>query len=288
MTSPRLIGAAELRALLAGADPPVLIDARLRPRRHRGRRARLRAPATCPARIYLHLDRDLCGAEDRPQRPPSAARTRRLRRARSAARHRRRRPRSSPTTARAACYAARALVDAALARPCRRWRCSTAGSPAWRAAGGALVDRHGPRPRPAPPYPERASRCASSVDADALLRAPRPRARCSMRARPSASAARSSRSTRWPATSPAPSTASIKDNLRRRRPLQAGGAAARRIRRRCSAAARRAARAPVRLGRHRLPQPAGDGARRAGRLAALSGLVERVVVRPGAAGRARG
>ena len=38
--------------------------------------------------------------------------------------------------------------------------------------------------------------------------------------------------------------------------------------------------APVRLGRHRLPQPAGDGARRPRRLAPLSRLVERVVVRP--------
>ena len=41
----------------------------------------------------------------------------------------------------------------------------------------------------------------------------------------------------------------------------------------------------MRLGRHRLPQPAGDGARRARRLGALPGLVERVVGRPGAADR---
>ena len=41
----------------------------------------------------------------------------------------------------------------------------------------------------------------------------------------------------------------------------------------------------LRLGRHRLPQPAGDGARRARRIAALPGLVERVVGRSGAADR---
>ena len=44
-------------------------------------------------------------------------------------------------------------------------------------------------------------------------------------------------------------------------------------------------RPPVRLGRHRLPQPAGDGDRRPVRHAAVPGLVERVVRRPGAAGR---
>ena len=37
-----------------------------------------------------------------------------------------------------------------------RWRCSTAASPAWTAAGGALVDRRRARRAAAPPYPERA------------------------------------------------------------------------------------------------------------------------------------
>ena len=61
--------------------------------------------------------------------------------------------------------------------------------------------------------------------------------------------------------------------------------AARRVRRADRRPAARHRRAPVRLGRHRVPQPAGDGNRRARRHPALPRLVERVGRRSDAPGR---
>src|SRR5690606_25099887 len=72
-----------------------------------------------------------------------------------------------------------------------------------------------------------------------------------------------------------------------RRPFQAGRSAARGI----PGAARRprsgSADPPVRVGRHRLPQPAGHGDGRPARRRALSGILERVVRRSGAPHRHR-
>jgi hypothetical protein len=102
------------------------------------------------------------------------------------------------------------LVAAALAGPCRGGGARRRPA-AWQAAGGALGrGRRATLPLPQPPYPQRRP-AMPTIDAD-TLQAALGRARCWTPARPSASAARSNRWTRWPATSRAPNRF-FKDNL---------------------------------------------------------------------------
>ena len=76
------------------------------------------------------------------------------------------------------------------------------GLAAWTAAGGSARRAEARRAEPRPPYPAAAAGHADAAGRRTAGRA-RPASRCSTRAPASASAARSSRWTRWPATSPA-------------------------------------------------------------------------------------
>ena len=174
---------------------------RLRPGRPGGRRARLaagppagralRAPGPRPVR-----------RQDRPQRPPPAARA----------------PRRWPNApggwgiapgVQVVCYDApgRALcgarlVDAALAGPRRRGRCSTAASPPGRPPAARSTDEIAAAAAAAA-LPGAAAGHADAAGRRTAGRSSAACAWCSTRAPASASAARSSRWTRWPATSPA-------------------------------------------------------------------------------------
>ena len=268
------------RAAGAAPTPPVLLDAsfdladaaageRAYARRPSARRA-LRAPRPRPVRR---------------RRPAATAATRCPTRDAFAAHRRRARRRAGDaggraTTRQGGVYAARAVVDAALARP-RRGR---GARRRLRGLGGGRRRAHGraaPTARRRGALPRAAVARRAAIDADDARPAARPARCCSTPAPASAFAARSSRSTRSPATSPARSTASSRTTCGADGRFKPADDAARRVRTRCSARARpREVVHSVRLGRHRLPQPAGDGARRPRRLAALSGLVERVVGRP--------
>ena len=161
-------------------------------------------------------------------------------------------------------YAARAVVDAALARPrrgrgARRRLRGLGGAPAARLdrAGGRGRRRGRPtRDRPSLVATHRRRRRSAAASAR----------RCVLDAR-SAERFRGEVEPldRSPATSPARSTASIRTTCCADGRFKPAARAARRV----AGAARRTAAGrgdpSVRLGRHRLPQPAGDGARRARR-----------------------
>ena len=109
--------------------------------------------------------------------------------------------------------------------------------------------------------------------------------RSSMHAPPSASAARRSRWTRWPATFPAHATGLTRRTSppteRFKQPSRCAPSSQTLLARRQP----RPRGPPMRVRRHRMPQPARDGDRRFCRHASLPGLLERVVRRSGAAGR---
>ena len=278
MHSTLISAAATARALQRADAPPVLLDCGFD----------LADPAAgerawrqghLPGAHYLHLDARPVGPEDDAQalqRPPSAARARdaspprlgalgidagdaggRLRRA-----------------GRRLCGAR--LVAAALDGARRDVAVLDGGLAAWQRRR-----RRARRPTRRAPHADAALPGARAADADDRRRhaAAPASAACawSTRAPASASAARSSRWTRRPATFPARATASSRTTSRadgrfktRRRSCAPSGS-------RCSAGRRRRGGALVRLGRDRLPQPAGDGPCRARRPAAVPRLVERVV-----------
>ena len=274
-----LITTADLAARLGDAGP----RRRRAPRPRAARRwGEAQYGAGAPPRRAVRAPRPRpVGAEDRPQRPPSAAVAGGLRGGVRPARHRRRhagrRLRPGQRHVRVA-----AVVDAALARPRRRRgarrRLRHVGSR--RPPGG-----DGRARRPAPRRSRRGRAVARSMPRSSS-REPRRASLLLVDARaPSAFAATSSRSTRSPATSPARPTGRITHNLdpdgtfkpadalradfaraARRRPLDRG-------------------RPPVRLRRHRLPQRAGDGDRRPARHPALPRVLERVGRRSCASGR---
>ena len=267
-----LISTADLAARLA--DPPVVIvDVRhdlaqpdtwgeAQYRRGPHSRRPLRAPRPRPVR-----------AEDRA--PTAAIRCRRRRppRRRSVASASMRRRRSSPTTSSRACtrrgcggccagsgHDAVAVLDGGFEKWRREGRPVTTDVP--HVAAGRVRDPPGRVHRSMPPRCSRACRRARSSS--------------STRARRSAFAAsRAARSRRRPHSrlDQPPGLA----ESRRRVHVQAGRRAARRFRAAARGDACRPRRALVRLGRHRVPQPARDGDRRVRRNEALSGLVERVV-----------
>ena len=195
-----LISTARTRELLAAAAPLVLLDCRF-DLADTAAGERAWAAGHLPGAHYAHLDRDLSGARHRSQRPPPAAGRRghgsdgrSLGRGTPASR-------SWPTTPRAG-HTRRAPGGCCAGWATRRWPCSTAVCrPGWPPAARWTRPC---RPRSAaPPYP-----AAGAVHADDRRRGAAgpagPDVRCSTRVPPSASAARSSRSTRWPATSRAP------------------------------------------------------------------------------------
>ena len=214
-----------------------------------------------PGAHYVHLDRDLSGAEapaafTAATRCPSAPRL-----AQRMARlgHRARRAGGRATTHKAArmprapggCCAGWATRDVAVL---------DGGLAAWRAAGGDADDRRaGAQPRCRPTRARAARACRRSTPTTLLAALGRVRlidARAGERFRGEVEPLD-------PVAGHIPGAHNrfFKDNLKRRRPLQAG-------RLRCASACAplggraAAAGAPVRLGRHGLPQPAGHGARR--------------------------
>ena len=225
--------------------------------------------------MYAHLDRDLSGAKTgRNGRHPLPERQALAERAGAW---------GIAPDVQVVCYDAQGMPYAARAWWLLRWLGHDAvavldgGLAAWRAAGGdadararAGAARKRPtRPRRRPCRHVRRRRTAGRSSGAG---------RCSTRAPASAFAARSSRWTRWPATFPARCNRFFKDNLQadgRFKPAAALRAEFEALRRRAGAAG-----ASVRIGRHRLPQPAGHGACRAARLGAVPRLMERVVRRP--------
>ena len=279
-----LISAAELQAVRAERQHPACCStAGFDLADPRGRRARLRrrpparARTTCTSTATCPAPRPAATAATRcPTRDGAGRRAGALgHRARRAGGVLRRAGRAPMPRAPGGCCAGWATP---------RWPCSTAAWPPGRppAARSAATPRRRRRGRPT----RRCRRPMPTLDADELLAQLGQRARARRARRASASAARSSRWTRWPATSPARSTASSRTTCSADGRFKPAAAAARRVRRAAAPTPARAG-APVRLGRHRLPQPAGHGACRPARLGAVPGLVERMVRRPGAAGGAR-
>jgi thiosulfate/3-mercaptopyruvate sulfurtransferase len=166
MSHSTLIDATELRALLAGPRPPVLIDARFDLADPASGERAWRA-AHLPGAHYLHLERDLSGVKTGrngrhplPERGAFAARVGSLG--------------ITPQTEVVA-YDAQGGIYAARAWWLLRWLGHEAvavldgGVAAWLAAGGAMSDAGAATRAPAgPPYPERAS-LVEAVEADTLL-----------------------------------------------------------------------------------------------------------------------
>ena len=231
---------------------------------------------------FINLDRDLSGAKNgrNGRHPlPDAARSARGSPRSACARA----CRSSPTTPSGGPYAARLWWML-------RWvghdsvAVLDGGWNAWLKAGQA-VTRGSARSRARRLSPARRAPSPSTPPSSNRKSAARARA-SSMRAAPTVSAAKTKRSIRSAATSPARAIASSRTTsatdgcFKPADVLQAG------IFRAARRGGARAGRASMRLRRHRLPQSSGDGNRRARRLARLSGIVERVVQRPAPAGRA--
>jgi thiosulfate/3-mercaptopyruvate sulfurtransferase len=274
-----LIGAAELRALLADGATPVIVDCSFDLMdTEAGERAW--REGHLPGSHYLHLDRDLSGPKSGrngrhplPERSVFSATLGRLG--------------VTPATQvivldrQGGTYAARLWWML-------RWLGHEAvavldgGLQAWTAAGGD-VDSSEPPPRAAAPYPDRQP-LAAVTSADALA---------AQLGRVKLVDARAGERFRGEVEPLDKAAGHIPGALNRffkdlyKRALQAGRHAARRVPRAAWRRCRGPHSAPVRLGRDRLPQPAGHGACRPGGLAPVPGLVERVVVRPRAARRAR-
>ena len=227
-----LISAAELTGLRRARHAGRAARLQLRPGRPRGRRARL-GRGHLPGAHYVHLDRDLSGAKTgrngrHPLPEPDGARRarRRLgRRARRAGGVLRRAGRP---------YAARAWW-------LLRWLGHDAvavldgGLPAWPAAGGALDARHRAGRGRCAPYPLLAPAMPTVEAADAAGRAAARRPLLDARA---GERFRGEVEPLDPVAGHIPGALNrfFKDNLQRRRPLQAGRRAARRVRAPCSAA----------------------------------------------------
>ena len=165
MTYTTLIDAAALREMLAGATPPVLIDARF-DLADPAAGERAYGEAHLPGAHYLHLDRDLSaprsgtnGRHPLPQRSLFAARIGALG--------------IRPQT-QVVAYDAQGGPYAARLWWLLRWLGHEAvavldgGLPAWIAAGGAVDAAAAARHATTAPYPQRAA-LVSSIDADALL-----------------------------------------------------------------------------------------------------------------------
>ncbi len=275
-------------AELAGAPRRSRARHRRRPPRPRAARragaSRSTARAHMPGALFLRTRPRPLRAEDRRQRPPSAAVARGVRRRASAAlgigaRHagRRLRPAAAARTRARLWWMLRWLGHDAVGGARRRLREVGARRPAGHHRGAARRTRR----------VRRSAAVAATVDAARCARASRER-RCSWstRGRPSAFAARradrsggrphpgrasTGRSRRTSAPTARSSPPSV---LRAEFARLLGGAPADAIVH------------SVRLRRDGLPQPARDGSRRPARHAAVSRIVERVVRRSVASGRA--
>ena len=257
---------------------------RLSARSRRRRRGRARVPQRAHSRRAVRASRPRpVRREDRQQRPPSAARCRSARddaRPRSASTPR---SRSSPTIRTPAC-GPRACGGCCAGSATTPSRCSTAARQvARRRTAGDDRERRRRRPRRSSRTPPTADRLGRRDPAPS-----RTTARCSSstRARPSATAARSSRSIRSPGTSRARATARTPRISRRGGTFKSAARPALPSSRRCSAENRRR---PSCINAGRASPRATTCWRwrsRACRLAPLSGVVERMDRRSGAAGRA--
>ena len=267
-----LVSPEQLLAARAGGDAPLIIDCSF-DLADTGAGERAFEQGHLPGAIYAHLDRELAGAKTgRNGRHPLpaladwAATLARL----------------GVTPARAVVvYDAQGGMYAARAWWMLRWighagvSVLDGGLGAWKAAGGALETGATAPVAAGSPYPIGESAVAM-VDADALLKS---LGRVTLL---DARAGERYRGEVEPLDKraghiPGARSRFFKDNLDaqgRFRPAAELRAVFESFGRRAGAGG-----APVRLGRHRLPQPARDGGGRPGRLRAVPGLVERMVSR---------
>ena len=284
MTSPTLptplVSPEQLVAALAAGAAPLIVDCSF-DLADPGAGERAFEQGHLPGAIYAHLDRDLAGAKTgRNGRHPLPARAD-----------------WAMTLARLGVTPARAVVlyDAQGGMyAARAWWMSLwaghrsvsvldGGLGAWKAVGGAL-EIGAAVPAPAPSAYPLGESLVTTIDADALLKS---LGRVTLL---DARAGERYRGEVEPLDKraghiPGARSRFFKDNLDARGRFKP--AADLRARLRGLRRGARAGRAPVRLGRHGVPQPAGDGGGGDGGVGALSGLVERVVVGSGAAGGGR-